>query len=329
MFECKMCCYSSERSTDLDRHKKTKKHIANEQKFTTNDTDRKSVCESCGESFLFFQDLLKHQKNTCPVVDKLDNTYKKLRQKIKRRDLQIKDLETRVDILLGLVGKSSDVAMQNSKNVEKSMRGMTKALKYLRDAPRMKLLEGKQAIKLLTYDNKKTPNDAVEIFITRHKNKGLKEYLANIIINEYKKDDPQSQSLWGVDTTRFHFIVKQKEWTSDKGGTKLTELIINPFLAHVEKMIREYMKDKTTNCDPLILDDFSKKIILCMEILADITKRKMHKHILHHIISHFELTSEIIDTLKNNSHNDVSSDISIMSYSENDSISPDSDFTTL
>jgi hypothetical protein len=336
MFQCKPCSYSTERSTDLERHKKTKKHLANEQKCSTlniNESintintketqkqhklittstierDKEFLCKMCGKSFPFYQSMWRHTKKFCTAKNNLDdqcmnNTDQCTDQSEKPRDVPIvkkleeenKELKEQNKILLSL-------AMQNSKTAAGSVRTMTYAMRHLKNAPDMKLLEGNEAIKLLTYDNKKSPNDTIETIIKKYKNKLLDKHFGDIIINAYKKDDPELQSFWGVDTSRLHFILKQNQWVSDKSGTRLTELVIDPFLCKVDEMIRAYISERTQNeynkgkkYTPSTLGDFPTNFVYCNEILMDISKKKLHKRLLQHISPHFELTPNAINTI--------------------------------
>jgi hypothetical protein len=199
--------------------------------------------------------------------------------------------------------------MQNSKNVGtsvKNVRSMTRIIKHFSNNPPIKLLEGSGAVKLLTYDNKKTENDAIGIIITKHKNKRLKEYLGDIIVGAYKKDDPQLQSIWGIDTSRLNFALKQTEWTSDKNGINLTKLIITPLLNKVEEMIRKYTENKIKINNISSIDDLSTNILSCEEIKSAICTKKLHKKILQYITPHFEFNSDVINSIhkKNNSTSD-------------------------
>jgi len=349
----------------MDRHKRTQKHQAKEQqhelsidaKVKPNSTvkqpklnidstsDRVNVfsCRFCGKSFPFYQSMWRHEKKTCTksntiesqevtkIESKIVNNMENDKPNFKKLEEENKELKEQNKLLL-------DLAMQNSKTAAGSVRTMTYAMRHLKNAPEMKLLEGNEAIKLLTYDNKKSPHDAIETIIRKHKNKLLDKHLGNIIVNAYKKDDPELQSFWGVDTSRLHFILKQGQWVSDKSGTKLNELIIDPFLCKVDDMIREYISERTKseyNKDkkytPSSLGNFPANFVYCNEILIDISKNKLHKKILQNISPHFELTTKDIDTViankiknKHNDDTDTESD-NTEHYTETDNTETDTE----
>jgi hypothetical protein len=292
MFECKICNYFTERSADLRRHNTSNKHILNEQK----------------------------------TVQKPIEKYKKLESENTELKNELKEIKNQYSSLVNL-------ALQNSKAVKQSVRGITYAMRHYKTAPDVKLLEGNEAIKLLTYDNKKSLADTVDIIIIRHKNKKLKEYLGDILIDAYKKDDPKLQSFWGVDTSRLHFILKRTEWTTDKNGINLTKLLITPFLKKVGEMIHEYMKagyeymkNNNSSDNYSMTSSFPVNVLFCNEILANISKKKLHRSILKYISPHFDLSlcdDKKKHTKKNDldSGNDSNSDTTDSSDSESSSSS--------
>lgn len=313
MFECEICEYNTERSVDFDRHKKSKRHLKNEQIMNMIISDEsieaksmiygRFVCEECHKIYSTKTNLYRHKRCNCssikhkfmPNNDK--STYEELYQKIKKLEDKNEQLTNLLCKNSDVVAKTTELALQNSKTAQKSVRGITYAMKHLNNAHQLKLLENKEAVKLLTYDNKKSTNDTVETIIIKYKNKLLDQYLGDILVGAYKKDDPEIQSVWGVDSTRLHFILKQKEWTSDNCGIKLTEIIINPLLKSVEKMIKKYCeKDKpieSQDDDGVLIDNFPKKWGLCQELLIDISKNKLHKQILKYISSRLKLTYDV------------------------------------
>jgi hypothetical protein len=287
--------------------------------------------------------MYKHQRNNCEYVKNENSCVTQLKNNHSKDELyeKIKDLETQNKTLLkmmdkntDLASKNADLAIQNSKTAEKSIRGITYAMKHLNNAHQLKLLEGKEAVKLLTYDNKKTTYDTVETIIIKHKNRLLDKHLGDILVGAYKKEDPEIQSVWGVDTNRLHFILKREEWTSDDCGLKLTNFVIDPFLKSVEKMIRNYCTNYQPNNketseyenNKSSYDTFVKKWKFCEEILIDISKGKLHKQILKYISPRLKLTSDVIfkkSNKKKHSGNESMSDSDDVSSESTSSNSPE------
>ena len=109
------------------------------------------------------------------------------------------------------------------------------------------ILDEDKFVKGLVYYNKKNIID---------------EKLGNIIIKKHKKNDPSQQSFWSTDPSRLNYLVKStnietldnehdtkskiivnfkktNEWTRDKGGIKITKMVIDPLLDDVKRLNEE------------------------------------------------------------------------------------------
>jgi hypothetical protein len=77
-------------------------------------------------------------------------------------------------------------------------------------------------------------------------------YIANIVVKTYKKDNSAEQTFWASDVSRLIYIVRSSidqkdEWVYDKKGVIIKESIINPLLNEVYNIIvkyKRYMEDK-------------------------------------------------------------------------------------
>jgi len=82
--------------------------------------------------------------------------------------------------------------------------------------------------------------------------KGFVNYITNIVVKAYKKDDPAEQTFWASDVSRLIYIVRstinqKDEWVYDKKGVIIKESIIDPLLDEVYNIIvkyRKYMEDR-------------------------------------------------------------------------------------
>jgi len=75
----------------------------------------------------------------------------------------------------------------------------------------------------------------------------LHEFLDDIIIRAYKKEDPSEQRFWVSSVANLTFIVRQilnkkLEWKKDMNGTVIIKNIINPILKKVLSMLQEYIE---------------------------------------------------------------------------------------
>ena len=125
----------------------------------------------------------------------------------------------------------------------------------------------------------------------------MNKYLGDIIIKYYKKKDPKNQSIFNSDTTRLTYVIRelfddqQIDWTIDKKGIKTTNYIINPFLDHIDDIIKEYMQNKTTfdrkTATTRELEANFSNLTACGEIIISIEKKELGDEILKYIAPYF------------------------------------------
>ena len=110
--------------------------------------------------------------------------------------------------------------------------------------------------KVINYWIQQRPDFADEYIVERllhiYDSKDFANYITNIIVKAYKKDDPAEQTFWASDVSRLIYIVrstidKKDEWIYDKKGVIIKESIIDPLLDEVYNIItkyKRYMEDK-------------------------------------------------------------------------------------
>jgi hypothetical protein len=105
--------------------------------------------------------------------------------------------------------------------------------------------------KKINYWIKKKPDSADEYIAERllhiYDGKEFANYITNIIVKAYKKDDPSEQTFWASDVSRLIYIVRstfnqKDEWVYDKKGLIIKESIIDPLLEEVNNIIIKYHK---------------------------------------------------------------------------------------
>ena len=287
------------------------------------------TCNLCGKTFSTKPHMYRHRKHHCEYAknpelkqetlklspDDKDNQIRLLQEQLNKiteerndkivdKDEQILYLKNQNDQLIKAINestKNSSKAVEATSTAVKTIkgisRGMSQIINNFQNNPPMKQLEGPAVIKLLTYDNKKTENDVVNIMVAKHRNKLLKEYFGNLIIGDYKKDNPELQSVWGIDTSRVIFTIKQKNWVRDKKGVMLIKLIIDPILTKADEMINNYIAKKSNINNPNGADELSRNLLTCHEIKAEISKKKLHQKIIQYITPHFDFNKSIIDSI--------------------------------
>ena len=304
-------------------------HINSEDNDENNDNNVIKIndfsCKYCHQIFKHYQSLWRHEKYRCKNNDKFmakSNTSKS--SSTNNKDNKIGELIQQNNLLLEQNKKLLDLAANNShasiinaeanvinaKSTKKSMNMMSHAMKHWANAPPMKVLEGKEAMKLITYENKsKSPIE--EVIIHQFNSNTLERFLGNVLIKEFKKEDQLDQSLWTTDSSRLCFIIKQivgdtgsDRWVSDKSGIEITKLLISPLVKRVSEMMSDYvskfMKEMKEN-----IDSNEKKAKIAIEKIYDaetvirgIVKNDLRKEILKYIAPYFNVDVKNIEIHK-------------------------------
>jgi len=272
MNKCDICNFSTTTQSNLTRHFKTNKHIENAKK-------------------------KEHRIKT-----RKENTQKKLED---TKDLIISNLQQRLDDKDKEIGKYADLfKMQfeilkgQTEATNKSMSAIKYLSKYRTTAPVMKPLKGRELTKMITYKGSKYYTLA-DIVVHNYKHKTLHKFLGDMIIDKYKTDEPDDQSVWLSDLSRLSFIIRElkdgnPEWVTDKSGIKLTKLIISPMMKKVKEMLLENISDINNKNNEEEVDDVEIKENVQMmektnEIIRDINMNKFDASILKHIAPDFNL----------------------------------------
>jgi hypothetical protein len=264
----------------------------------------KSVCrcDGCGAIFQQRQSLWRHKKSRCQNDIVISDT-----ESVDKTDLilRVRQLEEQNEKLLNVVSKNADILDKNAeanvinaKSTKKSMSMMSHAMKHFANAPPIKMLEGKQALKLLTYDNK-TKYSSEDLIIYHYNAGTLQKYLGDMLVKEYKMKKAEKQSIWTTDASRLCFIVKQiiegtgdDRWMNDRSGITITKLIISPLLTKVCEMLADHIKKfqadaKKENYDMDNAGDVMHKMYDANMIILEISQNELHKEILKYISPHF------------------------------------------
>ena len=127
--------------------------------------------------------------------------------------------------------------------VKKSVGSLTYIVDNYENAPALQAINMDE-IKTLKDNEKKFIEDVLSAF----KHKTIGKYLGSLIIKIYKKDDPESQSIWNTDDSRLTYLIKEllgnksSNWVIDKKGVKTTEYLIDPLLVNIKKYLLHLIK---------------------------------------------------------------------------------------
>ena len=254
---CKLCNYQTKYKNDYTRHANSKKHklnVYNEDNLTPlglftdpNEspklTDKNDCveCKYCKKSISRYKNLNKHYKICLEKhqrENKLEEQVRQLEQDKKQLQKQSKRFEQESKYFKNLFNEAGSL-------VKHSVTALTYAVNNYEDAP---------AIKKLTYDNMQNhivtdETKFVEYVLSAFRNKTLNQFLGDIIIKMYKKNDPTEQSIWNTDDTRLTYILKEllgtktdSNWIVDKKGVKTATYIVDPMLNKLKDLLSDYHK---------------------------------------------------------------------------------------
>lgn len=328
-YNCKLCNYYTERINNLKKHKLTRKHLYNVKKSKTDsdsehtiNTDSEQIseqfsktqkklftkfaknvyaCDVCNKKFTEKTSMYRHKRLYCNKPKKVNNPNDEKSKEILELKEQNKKLLEVVNKNADTANKNADASIITAKNHKQSMRMMTHAIRNLANAPVVGLLEKHDAIKLLEHNE--TNKHSIEDLIIYYHRKGLLgNFIGDMIITSYKKENPEEQSFWSTDTSRLSFIVMQlvsgtgeNEWVQDKSGLKINKMIIMPLLDEIKNKLTQYLKIYSKKRNNETETDFAFRIITANEIILEITNKTLHKEILKFIAPSFGFDLSLIE----------------------------------
>jgi hypothetical protein len=265
-YECKMCKFGTNNLYDFTRHEGSGKH-----------------------------------KNNKAKSERLSDVRKKSAQDKKDRS---SDTDTN-HMLIGLVDKISDMCKMQIEVLKsqadasnKSMSAIKYLAKHRTTAPPIAPLKGRELTKMIEYKGNKSYKLA-DIIIHNYKHRTLAGFLGDMIVDKYKTDEPEDQSVWMSDLARLSFIIRElkdgnPEWVKDKSGTKLAKLIISPLMKKVKEMLIERVNEldeinNESETDEMDARDNVQTMQQINEIIRDINLSKFDGAILKHIAPEFNL----------------------------------------
>jgi hypothetical protein len=126
------------------------------------------------------------------------------------------------------------------------------------------------------------------------------QFIGDVIVSVYKKEDPDEQQIWASDVERLSFIIRrvleenERLWMKDLKGVTITKYIVTPILNEVRLMIQEYNKKcvaEMNNSDKSLddLEKISNYAYNCIKLIRDINDKVIHDDVLRYIIPKFQL----------------------------------------
>ena len=259
-YVCDTCNYQTLDAFNFERHKRSSKHRENDMKLLKNEI----TCPNCDRSFSTVSNLSRHKKScNKEFIQILRSNYESQLREIKLNfEKNILELQTEIIILkknnekleesndnlnkiINILTTENDYHKDLVNNagsiVKTSVNALSYVVKNFNEAPVIQLFSN---FELLNTEEKYTVQ---EVVIFYHKNNNVGKFFGDIIVEIYKKDNPEEQSFWNTDTSRFAYIVREiindkAQWAIDKGGVKVNEYIVQPILEYIKKRMNEYIK---------------------------------------------------------------------------------------
>lgn len=307
---CNSCNFESDNKTDYNRHVKTNKHKEKVKENTdvflssskvsqgfvekTQKYSNKYVCNICEKSYTHKSSLSNHSK-ICKSKETIIQEYVN-NQKIQEE--KIKHLEDKIKILTEDRTSYKNIAESTVETAKVSANALSYAIKNYKNAPAIQTFNN---FKLLL--GNETHYSIAEIVIHYHIKKELPQYIGNVLIKEYKKENPNDQSLYNTDTTRALYIIKEiideeSEWLTDKGAVKTSKYTIKPILDYLKIHLVKYFDDTKLEMASDTSNKLFNNMIIAQEIINNINTGVLNKDIIKYVSSYFHIDRKNIKQIE-------------------------------
>ena len=338
-YECELCIFKTENKSVWYNHKKSQKHIKlekldqeikriNETNGTINDDcPNKNIDMLLQKNEIeLLKEKLKSIENEKNIIaNQLIETKNQLTNQLIETKKQYKNqlIETKKQYENQLVGTMDHIETLKFENsfqkqlinsaggiIQKSMNTMSYLLLNYNSAPVLTQLPNYSIIS-------KNTDSLVNDLIHYYKKNKLDKHIGDFIVLQYKKKDPELQSIWSSDVDRLNYFVRELindakplkmqtkknikvaennikfQWVADKKGIKMTEYVIDPLLNYINNMNITYLNKKNKEINDEFDLQTNSKILEDMQIIAsincDIKNHTLSKNINKYIAPHFYL----------------------------------------
>lgn len=315
MYLCDACDYNTKYKSNYNRHLLSANHEKN-----------LFVCEKCSKKYTSKSSFYKHT-NSCNVLsnfcgvkedaekhnDRSEELIEILKEQLKVKDEQLKAKEDLIKNILDKGTKQTTEdrrllkAVINSTGsiVQKSMGSLSFAVDNYYNAPRIEYIDSHTQIikKNAKYNDKiKFVDDTIHKF----NHKLISNFLGDIILANYQKENPNEQSIWSTDVSRLAYIVNdvvgkddEHVWIVDKKGAKAIKYIIKPITIYLKEAIKEYMEYKNKmvigETDINKANDIMKNMSDAMKIMNMIDDGSLEESILRYLASPLKIIKNCLN----------------------------------
>jgi len=322
--DCDICQYLTTNKSNYNKHIKSKKHKLkleahvpenyvknmdeNKVLHDGNEASKNSekqrktrknahLCADCGVTFTRSHSLSKHISY---CIKRLTNDKTlELERKLQEKEKQLREQNIEKEYYKELINNYSKLG-------PKTFNSITYVMNKYENAPHIKKIEPE---KIEYFQNINMTK--VENMISDYRNDRFVTFIINTIITLHKKENPEDQSIWSTDSSRYNYLIKEllenedSYWIIDKKGAKSQDYLIEPILRFIRNAIIKYnalagkalMNEQLPKNRFSIISDTQKYGI---DIIRDIDDgllgadiiRKMAKH-FHHKSKNVPLIEEV------------------------------------
>jgi hypothetical protein len=278
-FKCDSCTYSTQKKSNFNRH------------VIIHNKNKEFICE-CGSIFTKTKYYNKHIQ-TCKSNDVLINNKCKSVENENKELWKSKYIDAQHEIkFLKQIICGAGLMLKESISPYKFIS------QHYSNAPILEPITKNVILK--KYKNEV---EFAEDLLHHHRNKKLYIMLGNIIINEYVKPDPQMQSTWNSDASRFTYInriyVENNNcyWSFDKKGEKVIKLLILPLLECIREILSIYTTSRKIpdNTKSMAYSKYLEQNTLILHIHQKINDNSLCNDVFRYMSSYFYLDVNLLN----------------------------------
>ena len=329
-YECVCCNYKTDCRNSWYAHKKSRKHIVNSTNNNTNNINQNQIDSLIqkSENELLKEKLKSIENEKNMVINQLKETRDQYENQLRETKNQLKETKDQYEDRLGDAKYHYETLkyenefhkrLINSAGglIQKTMNTMSYLLLNYNNAPCLTHLSDYSIIS-------KNIDYLVNDLIHYHKKNKLDKHIGDFIVQQYKKKNPELQSIWSSDVDRLNYFIRELindtnqtepkiravtdknkiiknnkdtdikfQWIVDKKGIKVTEYIIDPLLNYIGNINTNYLQQKNKEINEKFNIQNDMKILEDLQVVAsiscDIKNKTLSQNINKYIAPHFYL----------------------------------------
>lgn len=315
-YKCERCSFVTHHKNDYARHCKTEKHkrIHSNMAIVKYDQSNKSkreiereayiahsekmVCVGCFYKFSNRQAYAKHIKKCKLFINEMNTSIKGTRKEDDGETTKMALCVANNALKLVSTKFNNAPALEkiDHKKIERIMYSAPEAYKLVQklERDRRDVNTENDTDTEIIIDDKIESTCIEEIIRYRHRCKQLDAYIGDGIIDMYKKNKPEDQSIWTSDVSRLTYLIRtaidggDDKWVRDHKGKLLTTQIIDPILLTIHEALITYAKDAKRQ-DEMSTDAYMDMFLDIADINRSICIGQLHKGVSRHIAPCFTL----------------------------------------